>query len=458
MDTLQQPPAGPDIPKWLRDAVIYQIFPERFKNGDPTINPDNVCPWDSQPTFYNFMGGDLQGIIDKVRYLKDLGVNAIYLNPIFWASSNHKYNPYDFYRVDPRFGTMDLFIKLLDVFHENGLRVILDGVFNHCGRGFFPFFDVMENRNDSDYIDWFYIDDLPVNAYGDYRYKAWNDLRSCPKLKVTNRATRKYLLDVAAFWTKKGLDGWRLDAASDIEDDSFWKEFREDASPWLMGDQFDGVTNYAFRGALIDFFLNKSVRAEEFARRMQTMVSKYPASAVDGMYNLLGSHDTPRIYTVAGGNITRIKLAVFFQFLYRGLPAIYYGDENGMEGGGDPDNRRAMLWDESKWNLDIRETYRKAINLRKDIPSLRYGDWHSIFSNDQANTCAFLRRTADDFAIIIFNNGSEPATINISLQGWNLPERAQYIDKVRHQQIHYKSNELELSSFPPEEVAVLVPS
>jgi glycosidase len=465
---------GQEGPDWVRDAIIYQILPDRFRNGDPTNDPENVCPWGSEPTLYNFMGGDLQGIIDKIDYLKDLGVNTVYLNPIYWASSPHKYNPHDFYRVDPRFGDQDLFEKLVYLFHKNRIRIILDGVFNHSGRGFFPFYDVMENKKDSAYKDWFHIEGFPVEAYGEHKYATWGNSRANPKLNVKNPATRRYLLDVAAFWTRKGLDGWRLDAASEVEDHTFWEEFKgvvrninpevyilgeiwEDATDWLEANEFDGVTNYAFRGALIDFFIDKTVGAPEFARRLDTLASMYPSSAVDSMYNLLGSHDTPRIFTIAQGNIRRLKLAVLFQLAYRGVPAIYYGDEIGLQGGDDPLNRRTMPWDESLWNLELRESYRSLIRLRKEILPLRRGDWKHIFSDKETNTCAFSRRTPAGIAFIAINNGNRSAEIRIHLDKCALPVAAIYVDKVNQHPVICKSNELILPDFPSEQGAIIVP-
>lgn len=460
---------------WIKDAVFYQIFPERFSNGNPKNDPENVVPWGSKPTFKNFMGGDLQGILNKVDYLADLGINAIYLNPIFWSSSSHKYNIYDFYKIDPRFGTILEFSQLIQTLHENDMKIILDGVFNHCGRGFFPFYDVMENRQESPYKDWFHINEFPVKAYGNHKYATWANSRALPKFNIENPAVRRFLFEVATYWTKKGIDGWRLDAPKEIEDPNFWREFNclikkinpkayllgeiwGDGSAWLQGDQFDGVTNYTLRGILLDFFIYESILAEEFVNRLNDLLSKYPWSSTIANYNFLSSHDTSRISTVASGNIDKIMLTALFQFSFPGVPAIYYGDEIGLEGGEDPDNRRSMEWNQSKWNTNLRSFYKKIINTRKQLHPLRHGDWQCIFVENELNLCAFLRRTSNEFAIIFINNGRQAANLSIDLEKWNCPSELIYLDKINKYEIKCKSYKLELVEFPPKTGAILLPS
>ncbi len=470
---MQEAP-GPNIPEWVKDAIFYQIFPERFAKGDPTLDPENVVSWDSEPTHYNYMGGDLEGIIDKFDYLVSLGINAIYLNPIFWASSNHKYNPYDYYKVDPMFGTMEKFIKLLDIAHNHEMKVVLDGVFNHCGRGFFSFYDIMENRQDSPYMNWFHIKDFPVDAYGKHKYEGFKNSRKLPKFNIKNPKIRKYLLDVARYWISIGSDGWRIDAADAIEDNDFWREFRQavknenpnayifgeiwqNGAAWLQGDQFDGNTNYGLRGALIDFFIKKSINAKRFVNLLEGLICGYPWSATLAMYNLLGSHDTPRILTIANDNIQKVKLAALFQFIFPGVPAIYYGDEIGLKGGDDPLNRRGMPWDTGRWNIELQSFFKKLIAIRKEIVALRRGNWQTIFAEDQTNTCAFLRRTSQDFVILIINNGDKETTINIPTDKFNLPKENTYVDKINNQRFYCQRHELVIPNFPPENGAILLP-
>ena len=175
------------VPAWVQDAIFYQIFPDRFANGDSSNDPVNVLPWDAPPTLWKFHGGDLQGVIQKFDYLMDLGITAIYLNPIFHATSVHRYNTTDYYKVDPKLGTFEDFRTLIDLAHQNGVRVVLDGVFNHCGRGFFAFNDVLENTENSPYLDWFHIKRLPMDAYSPGKakdYLAWWSYKSLPKFNT----------------------------------------------------------------------------------------------------------------------------------------------------------------------------------------------------------------------------------------------------------------------------------
>ncbi|MCS6949257.1 MAG: alpha-amylase family glycosyl hydrolase, partial [bacterium] len=213
-------------PDWVKHAVFYQIFPDRFANGDPSNDPANVQPWGTPPTYYNFMGGDLQGILQKLDYLQELGVTAVYLNPIFQSTSNHRYNTYDYYRIDPKLGTLEDFHALLGEMHRRGMRLILDGVFNHCGRGFYPFHDVVENGSHSPYVQWFHIREFPIHPYDGRKkanYESWWGIRSLPKFNTDHPPVRQFLLGVARHWIEQGADGWRLDVPNEIDDDEFWR-------------------------------------------------------------------------------------------------------------------------------------------------------------------------------------------------------------------------------------------
>ena len=349
------------VPYWVPDAIFYQIFPDRFANGDPSNDPPNVVPWGSPPTIWNFMGGDLRGILQRLDYLLDLGVTAIYLNPIFLSSSNHRYNTYDYYHIDPKLGTMADFRALLDACHANGVRVILDGVFNHCGRGFFAFSDVLENGEHSPYKDWFHIKRFPVRAYGDGEaedYEAWWGFKSLPEFNTDNPRVRRYIFEVARYWIRQGIDGWRLDVPNEIDDDAFWQEFRavvkaENPDAYLVGEiwtadprwtqHFDGLMNYPLREAILGF-LGGALDAATFAQRLTELQQLYPRDRAYAMYNPLGSHDTERVRTLLG-NAEKVKAAFALLFAYPGAPAVYYGDEIGLEGSKDPDNRRAFPWE-----------------------------------------------------------------------------------------------------------------
>ncbi|WP_281261198.1 glycoside hydrolase family 13 protein [Desmospora activa] len=263
-----------EVPDWAVDTVVYQIFPERFANGDSRNDPPGTLPWDSslQPQADSFYGGDLAGIIQKMPYLADLGINAIYLTPIFRSPSNHKYNTDDYYQIDPHFGELETVKALVHTAHHYGMRVIFDAVFNHAGDGFFAFRDVVEKGEASPYKDWFRIESFPVTTTPQPNYETFaNGVSTMPKLMTQHPPVREYLLQVAEYWTREaGMDGWRLDVANEV-DFAFWREFRRrvrsinpnaliigevwhDAGPWLRGDQFDGVMNYLFRDAVLAFF------------------------------------------------------------------------------------------------------------------------------------------------------------------------------------------------------------
>ena len=213
------------IPAWLTGAVFYQIFPDRFANGDVSNDPANVYSWSKLPSLYSYFGGDLSSIQRKLDYIQDLGVNAIYLNPIFQSAAPHRYHTTDYYRIDPKLGTMEDFHALLDEVHRRGMKLILDGVFNHCGRGFFAFNDLLENQEFSPYKDWFHVKHFPIDAFSPGEavdYLAWWNIKSLPKFNTDNPEVRQYLLGVARYWIEQGIDGWRLDVPNEIDDDAFW--------------------------------------------------------------------------------------------------------------------------------------------------------------------------------------------------------------------------------------------
>ncbi len=410
-------------PYWVADAVFYQIFPDRFANGDPNNDPPNVAPWGSEPTIWNFMGGDLRGIINHLDYLLDLGVNAIYLNPIFHSTSNHRYNTYDYYRIDPKLGTMADFRALLHAAHSNGMRVILDGVFNHTGRGFFAFNDILENGEHSPYLCWYHIHNLPVRAYGEDKaedYEAWWGFKSLPKLNTNCPEVRDFIYGVARHWLREGIDGWRLDVPNEIDDDEFWQEFRrvvkaENPDAYLVGEiwtadprwvqHFDGLMNYPLRDAIIAF-LNGNLTASDFDNRLLELASIYPPENALAMYLPLGSHDTPRILTELG-TPEKVKLAFAIQFAYLGAPAIYYGDEIGIAGGKDPDNRRAFPWEQDKWNADLRAWVQKLIAIRKRAAALRRGSFHLITQQGKQTCAVFARKLGADGVLVLVN----PSTV-----------------------------------------------
>ena len=378
-------------PAWVKDAVFYQIFPDRFCRSERYKAVGKFVPWDSKPTRTNMFGGNLRGITDKLKYILDLGANALYLCPIFKSNSNHRYHTVDYFEIDPVLGTLKDFDTLVKKAHSLGIRVILDGVFNHCSRGFFQFNSLMELGEDSPYRDWFHVHSWPIHAYsGKPNYECWWNYPALPKFNTDCADVREYLFSVAEFWTKRGIDGWRLDVPNEIDDDSFWQEFRrrvkavepdayivgeiwDNPERWLKGDQFDGVMNYPFRKAVMQYLFDENaIPTEEFCRRLQ---SAFPAGRGDTPMNLLGSHDTTRIKSQPRTSLDRIKLAYALMFFLPGAPCIYYGDEIGMEGGKDPDCRRTMPWEELKTRKaqPIYAFLRHLVALRRENSVLRDG-------------------------------------------------------------------------------------
>lgn len=415
------------VPQWAKGAVAYQIFPERFFNGDTSNDPEEASLWDGIPTRENFFGGDIKGITDKLDYLSSLGIDILYLNPVFLSPSNHKYDTADYYRIDPSFGTMEDLKKLTQQCHKRGMRVILDGVFNHCGFLFAPFQDVLENGEASKYKDWFYIDGYPVRTdppnYECVGYYKW-----MPKIRFACREARDFFLGVGAFWIREAdIDGWRLDVA-DETDFTFWQEFRravkavkkdalliaetwKDGRDLLRGDEMDSVMNYLFRDAAVDFFARQSISADEFDTRIQRMLSSYPKGVYPALYNLIGSHDTERFLTLCGGDKRRLKLAAAFQMTFPGMPAIYYGDEIGMDGGNDPDCRKAMNWEDP--DAEMQCCYKELIALRKSERCLREGDFCAVYCGE--GCYAFARRFGGETVYVAINNSNEEKRLGVPI-------------------------------------------
>ena len=462
-----------DPPGWIREAVAYEIFVDRFANGDPSLDPANVDPFGSPPTKTGFMGGDLRGITDRLGYLEELGVNLVLLTPIFMSSSNHRYNTYDYYRIDPRLGTIEDFRRLVGEAHHRGIRVLLDGVFNHCGRGFFPFFDVMENGAASEWSEWFYINGFPVDAYGAHRFRAWQDAPALPEYNLANRRAREYLLRVAEFWTREGIDGWRLDAVLHVRHREFWSELREvvrranpaayllaeiweDPKPWLDAGYFDGATNYRLRELVLEFVLEESIDASDFAGRLEDLVTRQPWPIALGMCNLVASHDTPRIRTLARGNRARVKLALFLQFFFPGIPAIYYGDEIGLEGGQDPDNRRAMEWDPASWDQDLRRFVRELAACRRALRPLQSGTWQTVVADDGKRLCVFMRRSGAEVALLVIGNGEREESVSLDCRALDLSEAGSFADRLSGRVLLAEDGVLRIDRLPPHSGALLV--
>lgn len=417
------------VPDWVAKTVWYQIFPERFYNGDPSNDPEDTLVWGSEkPTRTNFFGGDLQGIIDKLDYLEDLGVNGLYLCPIFTSPSNHKYDTVDYYEIDPYFGTKQLFRELVEKAHERGIRVMLDAVFNHLGSSSHQWQDVILHGEDSAYADWFHIDSFPPRYTAipdsefakEITYDTFSFNSNMPKLNTANPEVQKYLLEIATYWIREfDIDGWRLDVANEV-DHHFWKEFHEavlrqkedlyilgeiwhSSQRWLEGDEFHAVMNYAFTDNIKAFFVEETISISQMIFGMNRQQLLYRDQTNEVSFNLLDSHDTPRILTLCKGNKELMKAVLTFMFIQKGTPCIYYGTEVGMEGEMDPDCRRCMIWEDQ--DEDLRNFFKQLIALRKQFSEIfSYGTmtWHY---DDDKKTFSLTRSYKETTLAATFNQG-----------------------------------------------------
>ena len=458
-------------PSWVKDAIFYQIFPDRFAKSDK--NPARSLPfedWDAAPTNHGFKGGDLYGVIEKLDYLQALGINAIYFNPVFASAANHRYHTFDYYNVDPLLGGNDALKKLLKEAHKRDIRVVLDGVFNHASRGFWQFHHVLEVGATSPYKDWFHFDEERLQGkkhWGAYPnhderqalqhedsltaigYRAWWNLPALPKFNTNDAGVREFLFDVAEYWIKFGIDGWRLDVPAEIDDDEFWRAFRNrvrkinpdayivgeiwhEAQRWLQGDQFDAVMNYLFTAASLNFFagshLNmdvitqaggfkdriRNMHAHDFANEVDRILNLYPQDITFAQLNLLDSHDMPRFLSCVNGDKNSLKLAWLFMFTLPGAPCVYYGDEIGVDGGHDPDCRKAFPWDTSKWDTDLLEYAKACIAMRKEHKPLRRGEYKRIYA--EGDLMAFSREHKGERIVTAFNVSNEEQTIELKFE------------------------------------------
>lgn len=418
-------------PGWAQGALIYQIFPDRFANADPALNPVNTDPWGSDPHHLNYQGGDLAGIAERVPYLAGLGVDLIYLNPIFEAPSNHRYDVIDYYQVDRALGGNAALGHLIEELHRHDMKIMLDASFNHVHPRFFAFADLLENGPDSEYVDWFVINEWPLRFgyrphaadgkkakerldwwaehYQDSTgipmeylqdegspwqatYDSWYGLPHMPRVNLADPGARQYMLDVGSFWVNEfGVDGWRMDVARYVDPD-FWNDFRitmkrgnhdvlllseimGDAGDWLNGRRFDGTMDYTFRQLCLDFFAHGIIDAGRFWEGIVRLHSMYPPQVSAVNQHLLDSHDTARFRSEAKGEAERLLLAMAFQLTSPGAAGVFYGGELGLEGENDPGSRVAMPWGDSVFDEEPATTIKALLELRATNADLRKGEF-----------------------------------------------------------------------------------
>lgn len=377
-------------PQWVKETIWYQVYPERFFNGDPSCDPEGCLPWGTENTNVGQTGGDLWGIIQKLDYLQELGITGVYFCPVFTAESSHKYDTIDYYSVDPTFGGNKALKTLIEEAHKRGIRVMLDAVYNHIGHKSPIWQDVIVNGENSKYADWFYINRFPVehdkNEYdekGVLNYESFADNVSMPKLNVQNPECRDYLLAVTKYWTENyDIDGWRLDVAAEVGHE-FWRDFRRTVKSinpecyilgeiwhggmnWLRGEQYDALMNYPLSQPAIDFFANQDINKREMVSRVNTANLMYPKPIQEVMLNLVDSHDTSRIKTLCDGDERRAKVLFAFLFTQPGSPCIFYGSEIGMQGTINMSARNCMDWSEEAHQSPMKPFIKSLIELRKE--------------------------------------------------------------------------------------------
>ncbi len=422
------------VPDWAQNAVVYEIFPERFKNGRKELNPPDVQPWDCTKSGQHiYLGGDIPGITQSFDYLENLGINVIYLTPIFKAGTNHKYNTFDYYEIDPHLGTKEDLILMVQEAHRRGIRVVLDAVFNHCGLEFFAFQDVLKKGEASEYTEWFRIHQFPVEVRDFPDYECYGYYGYMPRFNFGNSDVREYLIGVAEYWIREvDIDGWRLDVAPEV-DHTFWREFRQrvkaikpdvliigevwhDTSAWLRGDEFDSTMNYRFMGSVLDFIAGK-INAQTFLNRMATVRGQYALPVYHSVWNLLGSHDTERYLHRIGGDLQKDQLSLALLFTFPGAPMIYYGDEVGMSADKNH-NRSGMVWNPSLQNQSLLETYRRWIKLCRSHPALIHGDWSvPLYECEAEGLVVYLREVSEEKILVVINRSESEASVKVEIKG-----------------------------------------
>jgi len=452
-------------PSWLKHTVVYQIFPDRFNRGSVSLSQFSGKPgallhgdWNDRPRYikdpatgsilnYDFFGGTLEGIREKLDYLKELGVGCLYLNPVFESRSNHHYDTGDYKKIDPFLGTEEEFARLCSEAKERGIRILLDGVFSHTGddsvyfnrEGNYPGTGAFQAKS-SPYYSWYKFKNYPEE------YACWWGDKSLPEVDETNGKYQDFIIrdkdSVLNHWLNAGINGWRLDVADELPDEfltAFYRELKkkngeaaligevwEDASnkisygrqrAYLCGGKLDSVMNYVLRRLMINFLLDKADAGYTNALYMQQM-ENYPKENLYAMLNLAGSHDVERILSVLGPS--RLILFWAWQMTLPGAPCIYYGDEAGLEGGKDPDNRRPYPW--GREDKELQSYCRRFVRLRNRYAALRTGRMIPVYAEGDVYVYArsieggrdvFGEPAGDGLFFILLNRGNRPHTVRV---------------------------------------------
>ena len=435
-----------EVPQWAANKVVYQIFPSRFA----TTQPVDKKLWYKAPiTPMDDLHGNLRGIIEHLDYIKDLGIDVVYLTPIFKSNSCHKYDTIDYYQVDPSFGTTEDLKELVQKSHERGMKVVLDAVYNHTGREFFAFQDILEKGEKSKYLDWYFIDELPPRGeWGEIpNFKCFGYYGGMPKLNLKNPEVEKYITDVACYWIKEcDIDGWRLDVGDEISH-FFWKNFRKAikavkkdmliigeiwhyAGDFLEGDEWDTVMNYPFYLNLIDLLADEKINVSQFVQNLGYLKGRLNKKCYPLMWNLIDSHDTARFLHLCHDNKKKQHLAAAFQLLLPGMPMVYYGDEYAMPGANDPDCRRGMYWDEEYQDKEMYNWYKKLMQIRKAHACIVEGEMIETITNDDDDTIVMIRKNGEETIAMLFNCGNSAKEFNEYAEKHNLLTDSAFDGKV----------------------------
>ena len=425
-----------EVPDWAANKVVYQIFPARFAASQQVDKEQ----WYKAPiSSMDDLHGDLRGIIEHLDHVQNLGIDVLYMTPVFKSNSSHKYDTIDYYQIDPSFGTTEDLRELVQEAHKRGMKIVMDAVFNHTGREFFAFEDIMEKGEKSKYLDWYYIEKFPLKSErGEIpNYKCFGYYGGMPKLNLKNPEVEKFITDVACYWIKEcNIDGWRMDVGDEISH-YFWKNFRRAvkavkkdmliigeiwhyAGDFLEGDEWDTVMNYPFYLNMIDLLADEKIHVSQFVQNLGYLKGRLNKKCYPLMWNLIDSHDTARFLHLCNGNKKKQHLAAAFQLLLPGMPMIYYGDEYAMPGANDPDCRRGMYWDEEYQDKEMYEWYKRLIQVRKSHACIVEGELAGSVTEDEEGTVVLIRKNGEETIAMIFNCSSSAKKFNEYTQKYNL--------------------------------------